>query len=165
MGAPMARRLLGAGVPLAVADPSAAARAAFAVLGVPVAEQGEALDGDVVITMVPTDVHVRAVLLGPGGALERPRRAAIDMSSSAPGPTAALARELAGRGVSMLDAPVSGGRAKAISGELTAMVGGDAAVLERYRPLLATMCTTLLHAGRGPRPTGPGLGDRAAGDL
>ena len=152
MGAPMARRLLGAGVPLAVADPSAAARAAFAVLGVPVAEQGEALDGNVVITMVPTDVHVRAALLGPGGALERPRRAVIDMSSSAPGPTAALARELAGRGVSMLDAPVSGGRAKAISGELTAMVGGDAAVLERYRPLLATMCTTILHAG----PSGAG---------
>jgi len=149
MGAPMARRLHAAGVSLAVADPNPAARAAFAELGVAVAETGASLAGDVVVLMVPTDAHVRAALVD---TLARPRAAVIDMSSSAPGPTAALARELAERGIPMLDAPVSGGRARAITGELTTMVGGDAEVLERYRPLLACMCTTILHVG----PSGAG---------
>jgi 3-hydroxyisobutyrate dehydrogenase len=152
MGAPMARRLLAASVPLAVADPNPAAREAFEALGVPVAASGDQLAGDVVITMVPTGAHVRAALLGPGGALARPRRAVIDMSSSAPTPTVALARELGQRGLPMLDAPVSGGRAKALTGELTTMVGGDPAVLERYRTLLGCMCTTILHVG----PSGAG---------
>ncbi len=152
MGAPMARRLHEAGVPLAVADPNADACRPFADLGIPVAATGESLAGDVVILMVPTDAHVRSALLGPGGALGRSRAAVIDMSSSAPGPTAALARDLAGRGIPMLDAPVSGGRAKAVTGELTTMVGGRPDVLERYRPLLACMCSTILHVG----PNGAG---------
>ncbi|MBV8150775.1 MAG: NAD(P)-dependent oxidoreductase [Candidatus Eremiobacteraeota bacterium] len=147
MGGPMATRLADAGVGLAVADLSPPALAPFAARGLSTARRGGALDGDVVITMLPTSADVRAALFGEGGALERPRQAAIDMTSGEPLVTREIARDLAARGVLMLDAPVSGGTAGAKNGTLTAMVGGDAAVLARYEPLLRCMCATILHAG------------------
>jgi 3-hydroxyisobutyrate dehydrogenase len=154
MGAPMALRLLEAGVPLAAVDFNEGALQVFRDRGIVTARSGAALEGDIVITMLPTDVHVREALLGPGGALtERTREAVIDMSSSAPGATKTLAAELAGRGIAMLDAPVSGGKAGAISGKLTTMVGGDPAVVERYRELLGAMCASVQHVG------GIGAGD------
>jgi len=150
----MALRLLEAGIPLAVADSSERAVQAFRERDVATAATGAALAGDVVIAMLPTDVHVREALLGSGGALtQRSRTAVIDMSSSAPAATKALAAELAVRGIAMLDAPVSGGKAGAIAGRLTTMVGGDAAVVERYRALLGIMCASVQHVG------GIGAGD------
>lgn len=148
MGGPMAARLADAGVPLAVTDLSAAALEHFASRGFATAAAGADLPGDVVITILPTDRHVREALLGEDGALARRKRSAvIDMSSSAPGPTKALAAELAERGIAMMDAPVSGGVPKAKTGQLTTMVGGEAQVLARYRPLLAHMCANIKHVG------------------
>ena len=148
MGAPMANNLLEAGISLAVADLSTRALEPFARRALPTATRAGDLPGDVVITMLPTDDHVREALLGEDGALRtRGRAAVIDMTSASPTATKTLASELAELGIPMLDAPVSGGVPKARSGELTAMVGGDAAVVERYRGLLAIMCGNIQHVG------------------
>lgn len=148
MGKPMALRLLEAQVPLAVADLSATALETFSTRGVPVARVSAELPGEVVITMLPTDRHVREALFGTDGALTRERRrAVIDMSSSAPGPTKAIAAELAEMGIEMLDAPVSGGVPRAKTGKLTTMVGGEGAAVQRYRELLSHMCSSIQHVG------------------
>ncbi|MBV8074584.1 MAG: NAD(P)-dependent oxidoreductase [Candidatus Eremiobacteraeota bacterium] len=153
MGNPMATNLADAGVPLAVVDISAPALEPFATRGIPTASYGGALEGEIVITMLPTDRHVRGALFGAGGALEsKTRRVVIDMSSSEPSATKATAAQLSELGVAMLDAPVSGGVPKARSGDLTTMVGGDAAVLERCRGLLSIMCGSVQHVG----PVGAG---------
>ncbi|MDE2573009.1 MAG: NAD(P)-dependent oxidoreductase [bacterium] len=149
MGGPMAHNLLRGRVSLAVSDVSEEALAPFRERGLPVATRSAELPGEVVITILPTDVQVREAVLGEGGALTGSvkRRTLIDMTSAAPTPTKQLATELAQRGIEMIDAPVSGGVPRAKTGELTAMVGGDAAVVERYRPLLAHMCKNVRHVG------------------
>jgi 3-hydroxyisobutyrate dehydrogenase len=153
MGAPMALRLADAGVALSVADLSASALEPFRARGIATAETGVGLAGDVVITMLPSDVEVRAALLGADGACTTlPRRTVIDMSSAAPAATVALAAELAGRDIALLDAPVSGGMAGAQDGSLTCMVGGDPALFARHVPLLEMMCRQVFHVG----PVGSG---------
>ncbi len=144
----MAARLHAAGVSLAVADLSEAALKPFAALGVETSRLPNELAGRTVITMLPSDVEVREAITGEHGALKGEKREVlIDMSSSAPGATRALAAELAAMGVVMLDSPVSGGVARARSGELTTMTGGDAEVFARCRPLLAHMCSAIRHVG------------------
>jgi len=72
---------------------------------------------------------------------------AVDMSTIRPTASRAIAEQLAERGVAFLDAPVTGSRPKAEDGTLTIMVGGDAADLERARPLLEAMGKLVVHAG------------------
>ncbi|MDQ4060889.1 MAG: NAD(P)-binding domain-containing protein [Pseudomonadota bacterium] len=150
MGRPMARNLLRAGFPLIVHDLNAAAVADLVAAG---AWDGKSLadvaEAEVVITMLPDTPDVASVLLGPGGLAEamRPGTVLIDMSSISPIATRDFARRLAERDVSMLDAPVSGGYQAAEAGTLSIMVGGDAAVLERCRPVLAAMGSTISHIG------------------
>ncbi|TBW41353.1 NAD(P)-dependent oxidoreductase [Siculibacillus lacustris] len=153
MGALMARRLLDGGVALAVADVVPAALEPFAARGVATAAHGADLLGTIVLTMLPTDRHVREALLGPGGACTvRPRAVVIDMSTATPAHTRALAADLAARGTVLLDAPVSGGMAGAGDGRLTTMVGGDAAALARCLPILRLMCADVTRVG----PVGSG---------
>ncbi|WP_181703332.1 NAD(P)-dependent oxidoreductase [Chthonobacter albigriseus] len=153
MGGPMAERLLDAGIGLSVADLSDDALAPFKARGVPVGHRGAELPGAVVITMLPTDRQVEDALFGPEGACRGlPRSAVIDMSSASPGSTARLSGQLAALGIPMLDAPVSGGMASARKGTLTAMVGGDPAVFERFAPLLQPMCGAVTRVG----PVGSG---------
>ncbi len=84
MGGLMAERLIAAGYSVAVADLSDEALAPFRDKGVPAAPSGADLPGRIVVTMLPTDVHVRAALLGEGGAVGRiPREVVIDMSTAA----------------------------------------------------------------------------------
>jgi 3-hydroxyisobutyrate dehydrogenase len=147
MGVPMATRLADAGFSLAVADLRTEPLAPFAQRGVPTGTHPAELPGAVVVTMLPTDAHVRDALLGAGGALEIPREAVIDMSSSAPRGTLEIAARLAKRKIAFLDVPVSGGVPRAKTGELTAMAGGDAATIEGYRPLLETMCANVRRVG------------------
>jgi len=71
----------------------------------------------------------------------------IDMSSSAPVGTRELGERLAAAGVGLLDAPVSGGVARAEKGTLAIIVGGEAALAERARPILETMGSSLIHVG------------------
>lgn len=153
MGGLMANRLLDAGVKLAAADLSEAALEPFRARGCPVATVPAELPGSVVLTMLPTDRHVCAALLGEGGACTVHRRdLVIDMSTAAPASTLALAEELAARGTGLVDAPVSGGMAGARAGTLTAMVGGTAEAFVRAQALLAPMCGEVIHAG----PVGSG---------
>jgi 3-hydroxyisobutyrate dehydrogenase len=147
MGGPMSARLAAAGYPLAVSDLRSELLGVHAQRGAQTGTRPAELTGDVVITMLPTDVNVAEALFGDGGALARPRRAVIDMSSSAPPGTLAIAARLAERGVAFLDVPVSGGVPRAKTGELTAMAGGNAATLETYRPLLETMCANVRLVG------------------
>lgn len=170
MGRPMAKRLLAAGVPLALYDarPDAVERVVAEAGGERAGSLAELAAGsDVVITMLPDGSVVHDVVIGSGahaagGLLSgMPNDSVlIDMSSSSPTGTQALGRRLAEHGVAMLDAPVSGGVARAETGQLTIMVGGDAAVIARCRPLLANM-GQLLEAG----PLGAGHAMKALNNL
>lgn len=146
MGQPMAKRLLAAGYSLAIADIVPTAFAAFDP-ATPHSEKPGELDGDIVVTMLPTDTHVWAALFAPGGALDRPRRVVIDMSSSAPAGSRRISAELADRGVAFIDAPVSGGVRGAASGTLSCMVGGPTETLETCRPILEALCKRIVHVG------------------
>jgi len=160
MGAPMAARLHAAGHPLVVHDVRLEAAQAFASQhhGVqPARGLDELAACDVVITMLPDSAAVEAVVLGAAGAralIQLLRRGAvlIDMSSSAPLRTRALAARLAAVGIDFLDAPVSGGVRRALDGTLAIMVGGEAAPFHAQRQLLGCMARTLTHVG----PAGAG---------
>jgi 3-hydroxyisobutyrate dehydrogenase len=156
MGMPMARRLIGAGYKLVVAD------AVPATADKLVAEHGSAVERSagpatlgkacrVVITMLPDGKVVREVLLGASGIA--PHLAAgsvvIDMSSSSPVGTRELAADLIKLGIPLVDAPVSGGVKKAIDGTLAIMVGGEAQTVERCRPLLEPMGKVFPTGGSG----------------
>jgi 3-hydroxyisobutyrate dehydrogenase len=95
-----------------------------------------------VFTMLPEGKAVRKVLLGDGDNVVqglKPGAVLVDMSSSSPVGTRELAAELQQRGFALVDAPVSGGVVKAISGGLALMAGGDDAAIERARPALEVM--------------------------
>jgi 3-hydroxyisobutyrate dehydrogenase len=103
----------------------------------------------VVISIVSDTPDVRQVLVGPGGAIEtlRPGATVIDMSTISPRATREIAEQLSERGVSMLDAPVSGGVKGAIEGTLSIMAGGDREVFERSKPVLEAMGKKLVFCG------------------
>ncbi len=104
-----------------------------------------------VITMLPTGRDVRAALLEmEGGALAKSLKAGsivIDMSSSDPVGTRELGKELAARGVRLVDAPVSGGVVRAKDGSLAIMIGGDAETIEAVKPILGHMGKRLFEVG------------------
>jgi 3-hydroxyisobutyrate dehydrogenase-like beta-hydroxyacid dehydrogenase len=140
MGRPMAENLLKAGFALTVHNRTRARAEELWRKGAQVAASPKevASDSDVVITMVGDSPDVRSVILGPDGVIEgaRPGTVVIDMSTIAPSVVREIAAALEVRGVQMLDAPVSGGEKGAIEGTLSIMVGGNALVLERVRPVL-----------------------------
>jgi 3-hydroxyisobutyrate dehydrogenase len=109
----------------------------------------------IVITMLPNAAIVRTAVLGDSpdaGIAARPVDGAIiiDMSSSYPPATVALGAELARRGVTLLDAPVSGGVRKAGSGELAIMLGGnDEAAMDSVTGVLCAMGTVYRTGGLG----------------
>jgi 3-hydroxyisobutyrate dehydrogenase len=143
MGAPMATRLAQAGYTLVVADSAADTLARFsaAVRCQTAAQPREFEACGVLITMLPDGHSVRRVVLGDGGiAASLPAGAVvIDMSSSSPVGTRALAAELSHLGIHFVDAPVSGGVRKALDGSLAIMAGGELATVERCRPLLEVL--------------------------
>jgi len=113
-----------------------------------------AAGAEIVFTCVGNDADVRAVVLGEDGALAGMERGAILVDHTTA--SADLARELAAaaaeRGVSFLDAPVSGGQAGAENGQLTVMCGGEAAAFDRAKPAIdsyAKSCQLLGPAGAG----------------
>ena len=156
MGSGMARRLLGAGFPLSVYNRGRERSAALAAEGAhAAATPGEAASrADIVVSMVADDKASRAVWLGDDGALAGANRGSVLVESSTltVGWVEELAREAAQRGVELLDAPVTGSKTHAASGELTFLVGGKASALEIARPVLAAMSKAILHVG----PTGRG---------
>lgn len=151
MGMPMAKNLLKKGFPLVVHDVSEAACGQMASLGAQLASGAGDLASRVgmVITMLPSGREVQLVALGKGGLKEGLARGSvhIDMSTVEPETTRLLAAEMAEIGVLTLDAPVSRGQQAAIDGTLSIMVGGDQAVYERCRPVLAAVGTDIFHCG------------------
>lgn len=105
-----------------------------------------AAGSDVVITMVPDAPQVEEVLFSPTGIATGLREGGIviDMSTISPVASRSFHERLAERKINMLDAPVSGGPARAKTGELAIMVGGDADVYERAEPVLKAMGTPTL---------------------
>ena len=156
MGMPMAARLLDAGFTVHGADSSPSALDAFARRGGKAfATARQACAGaPLVITMLPTGAVVREVLLGDQGAARVLGRGAlvVDMSSSAPMGTRALAEELKALGMGLVDAPVSGGVRRAADGSLAIMAGGEPADVERARPLFMAMGKSIFLTG----PVGSG---------
>jgi 2-hydroxy-3-oxopropionate reductase len=151
MGGPMALNLLRAGFAVRVYDASSAQLGTLRRQGLAAAgsAQDAARQAEVVITMLPSDDTLQQAIEGPGGLLEilRPSQVLIDMSTSKLATSQRLAELLAGRGAAMLDAPVSGGERGAREGTLSIMVGGERAVFERCRPVLAAMGTTITYIG------------------
>ncbi|WP_144639320.1 NAD(P)-dependent oxidoreductase [Bordetella genomosp. 13] len=152
MGWPMASRLHQAGHAVTASDASPGQAERFAKdVGGQASADGRALaaQSDVVITMLPTSAIVEQVLQGPQGVLAgmRPGTVIIEMSSGVPAHTQRLARAVAAAGGELVDAPVSGGVPRARTGELAIMFGGEAATLERVRPVLQAMGSSVLHTG------------------
>ena len=152
MGRPMAEHVAKAGYSLSLHDiaPGRAEEAAEATGGrIANGPAGVAAASDVVIAMLPTGADVARTALDDGGIADgfADGGILIDMSSSEPSGTVALAAALAERGIGMIDAPVSGGRKGAVEGTLTIMAGGDAALVERCRPVLETMGQPVVHTG------------------
>lgn len=152
MGWPMASLIHKAGYPLHVIDASAERTQAFAKeIGGTAAASNRALAQacDIIVTILPTSAIVEAVLNGPDGVLAgmRPGTIVIDMTSGVPTITRALAEQVAKAQGSLVDAPVSGGVPRAKTGELAIMFGGSADLLERVRPVLACMGTSITHTG------------------
>jgi 3-hydroxyisobutyrate dehydrogenase len=152
MGAPMARNLAAAGLELAVFDVDEQRTQAIAEeLGARAAgSAAEAAEGaDALVVMVADGAQASEALLGDRGAAAALPGAAVVVVMSTIGPeaVAALAQE-AGR--PLLDAPVSGGVARAESGELLVMVGGPAELFERLAPVLDAVGATVVHCGERP---------------
>ncbi|MDN2565738.1 NAD(P)-dependent oxidoreductase, partial [Aquibium sp. A9E412] len=151
MGRPMAERLRAAGFDLRGVDTDLQSRQALAASGVRVFENARAAVAgcDIVVTMLPDGTVVREVVLGEGGvaACLKPGALVVDMSSSAPMSTRKLGALLLDRGLALVDAPVSGGVARARDGSLCIMAGGRDVDVARARPLLDAMGTTVIHAG------------------
>lgn len=151
MGGPMAINLRKAGHTVSAFDLSADALAKVQSQGVEVAAsaQAAAQGAQVVISMLPASRHVEALYLGEGGLLAQlaPGALVIDCSTIAPASAQKVAAQAQARGLAMIDAPVSGGVAGATAGTLTFIVGGEAAALERARPLLQAMGKNIFHMG------------------
>jgi len=152
MGWPMAQCLLKAGFDVTAFDaaPGQADRFAKEVGGQAAAGcQALAAQSDVIITMLPTSAIVEQVLSGDQGVLKglKPGTVIVEMSSGVPAHTQQLAKLVEQAGGELVDAPVSGGVPRARTGELAIMFGGDAATLERLRPVLQAMGSSLLHTG------------------
>ena len=151
MGAPMARNLLKAGHSLVVFD--VVQSNVDAATGAGAAPAGSAKDaaskGELVITMLPSSPHVKAVYLGADGVLAGVAKGTvlIDCSTIDPHTARDVIAAAAERGNPMADAPVSGGTGGAEAGTLTFMVGGTAEVFERIAPLLRQMGKNIVHCG------------------
>ncbi|MBD0695274.1 2-hydroxy-3-oxopropionate reductase [Streptomyces sp. CBMA123] len=165
MGKPMAVNLVKAGHHVTGFDLSQASiDTVIAAGGHGAASIADAVkDAEVVITMVPADPHVEAVILGEGGVLEnvRPGTLVIDMSSITPQTSIKVGKAAREKGVRTLDAPVSGGEAGAVEAVLSIMVGGEAADFAEAEPLFDALGTTVVHVG----PDGAGQTVKAANQL
>jgi len=151
MGKPMAKNLVKAGHSLIVYDISEAAVLELVALG---AEKGGsskdvASKSGIIFTMLPNSPQVKEVVLGKDGVLDgiKPGSILVDMSSIAPLVSKELFEIAQKKGVSMLDAPVSGGEPKAIEGTLAIMVGGTEKTFSEVKGLLEVMGKSVTLVG------------------
>ena len=151
MGMPMARNLLKAGFEVVAYNRTASKAEALAKEGARKASSPKelAMECPVVITIVSDTKDAAAVILGKDGVIEgaRPGSVVIDMSTISPKATREIAARLKEKGVSMLDAPVSGGDVGAVKATLAIMVGGDGEVFQRCRPIFGVLGKNIVHVG------------------
>ena len=149
MGAGMVGRLVGSGQRVVAFDVSAAALAKAKALGCETAASAEAAvaGAATVITMLPAGSHVRAVYAETIIPKAEPGALVIDCSTIDVESARAVAADAAAAGLRPVDAPVSGGTARAEAGTLTFMVGCDDALFETVRQQLAPMARAVVHAG------------------
>ena len=104
---------------------------------------------DVTIASLPLPKIVEDVTLGKGGIADsaKPGSVFIDLSTNSPATAKRVAAGMAAKGILMLEAPVSGGTARATDGTIVIMVGGDAAVFENNLPLLKSFSGEVIHLG------------------
>jgi 3-hydroxyisobutyrate dehydrogenase len=171
MGQGMARNLAKAGFPLALSTRTFAKAEALAA---ELAATGRdvracrtpadaARDTGVVVSCVPDAPEVEEVHLGERGAIATaaPGTVVVDCSTIAPERARGVAKRLAERGISFLDAPVSGGQKGAAEGTLTFFIGGEEAALEKSRPVFLAMGKRLTHLG----PSGAGQLGKAVNQI
>ena len=165
MGKPMVHNLLKAGFSVTVFDVVTDAVNLMTAEGAAAAHSAKeaAVGADMVITMVPSGPIVRSILSGADGVLAGAAKGTIiaDMSSVTPVESKEFAELAAEHGCSFLDAPVSGGEPGAVDGTLAIMVGGEAAVLEKARPVFAAMGKTITLVG----PNGSGSVTKLANQV
>ncbi len=151
MGAPMAKSLASAGFGLSVFDVRQENTEPLVELGATAATSPrEAAEGaEALVLMVVNAQQTEEVLFGAAGAIEAlaPGSAVVAMSTVGPEVVRALEGRLAERGVRLLDAPVSGGVARAERGDLLIMAGGPKDLFEELRPVLEAMGSTVAHCG------------------
>ncbi|HVB32231.1 MAG TPA: NAD(P)-dependent oxidoreductase [Gemmatimonadaceae bacterium] len=152
IGRPMARCVANAGFDLTVWNRNGERSREFAATTAARAASSpaDAVRGaDVVVACLSTSQNVASLLDGADGILAGIARGTlfVDCTSGDPATSARIAERLAGHDVAYLDAPVSGGVSGAEKGALTVMVGGDAAALERARPVLAAFGQKIVHCG------------------
>jgi 2-hydroxy-3-oxopropionate reductase len=151
MGKPMARNLLQAGYSLVVHNRSRAVVEELCKEGAKPAtsSQQAAEQAAVMITMLPDSPDVDVVYSGPDGVFAgiKPGTLLIDMSSISPMVARKLAANAEQRGCDMLDAPVSGGEAGAISASLSIMIGGKTSAVERAMPIFQALGKNIVHVG------------------
>ena len=151
MGHGMAGRYLEAGFKVAVWNRSKAKAEDLITRGAQWATSPEdaAIDADAVVTMVADDEASRAVWLTRDGAAATMKAGtlAIECSTVSYRHALDMARELRSRGLVYIDCPVTGLPEAAAAGKLTLLVGADAADLDKARPYLAPLCSTIRHFG------------------
>jgi 3-hydroxyisobutyrate dehydrogenase len=165
MGGGMAANVARAGYPVTAWNRTPGRAAELADVGITLEPTAAAAAeaSDVIVTIVSDTPDVEAVLFDSDGVADgaRPGSLVVDMSTISPSATRGFAARLAAQGVAMLDAPVSGGSEGAKKGTLSIFVGGEASDLERARPVLAAMGTTITHLG----PIGSGQAAKAVNQV
>ena len=151
MGKPMAKNLIKAGYPLIVYNRTQSKAEELVSMGADLQDSPKEVSANasIIITIVSDSPEVESVILGKNGIIEGVKEdsVVIDMSSISPITTLNIAKELGQRGVSLFDAPVSGGEVGAVEGTLSIMVGGDGAVYKRIEPVLKAMGKSVVRVG------------------
>jgi 3-hydroxyisobutyrate dehydrogenase len=151
MGRGMALSLKRGGFNVIGTDAYSATRQALAKEGITVRDTVREVlaDSDMVVLSLPTAAIVTDVVAGPGGLLENARKGVlvVDTSTSHPDTTRSLARQLREVGMSLMDAPVSGGPKGAINGTMTMVIGASEQDLARAMPVLEAMSAKRVHVG------------------
>jgi len=151
MGSAMAQRLLAAGHAVTGYNRTRAKAEALASRGLVVADSARAAvtGAEVVLSMVTDSDALRDVALRDDGVLAGLPRGAVwaEMSTVSPAVTRMLGERVQAKGATLLDAPVSGSTVTIAQGQLSFIVGGDPAALERIRPVLLAIGPTITHVG------------------
>ena len=150
MGGALARRLM-LSKKLHVLDLRPEVVETFAGNGAIPAQNGAALAQtcDVVMLCLPRSSNVRQAIFGEGGLIEglEPGKILVDQTSGDPDETRAMAADLAEKGITLIDAPVSGGPEGADAGTIAIMVGGPVEAFEKVKPVLEAISPNIDHCG------------------